>query len=102
VSGVVINGVPVIARMSIKVVPGASQDRIVGWLGEALKIRVRAQPEKGKANTAVIALLADLLKVPAGSINVASGKTSKTKIIEIRGISDAELQIKLGCLASGI
>ena len=98
--GGVINDVPVIARISVKVVPGASQDRIVGWLGEALKIRVRAQPEKGKANSAVIELLADLLKIPAGSINVASGKTSRAKIIEIRGISDAELQKKLGCLAT--
>ncbi len=94
-----INDVTAIARITVKVVPGASQDRVVGWLGEALKIRVSAQPEKGKANSAVIALLADFLKIPARSIKVASGQTSRAKIIEFRGISNAELEKKLACLA---
>ena len=76
-------------------VPGASQDKIVGWLGEALKIRLRAQAEKGKANSALIALLAEMLKTPPRNISVHSGQTSRTKVIAIAGMSDAELQKRL-------
>jgi uncharacterized protein len=68
--------------------------------GQALKIRVSAQPEKGKSSSPVIALPADFFKIPARSIKVASGHTSRTKIIEIRGISDSELRENFSCLAS--
>ncbi len=89
-----------IAKLSVKVVAGASQNRIVGWLGRTLKLRVRAQPEKGKANSAVVALLAVSLGIPARNINIASGQTSRTKVVEIRGMSDAELHKKIDCLAT--
>jgi len=92
--------VTAIAILSVKVVAGASQDRIVGWLGPTLKLRVRAQPEKGKANSAVVALLADSLGIPARNINIASGQISRTKVVEIRGISDAELHKKIYYLAT--
>ena len=88
-----------IAKLRVKVVAGASQNRIVGWLGLTLKLRVHAQPEKGKANSAVVALLADSLGIPARNINIASGQTSRTKVVEIRGMSDAELHKKIDCLA---
>jgi len=47
------------ARLKVKVVPGSSRDQIAGWLGDALKIKVTAPPERGKANEAVIEILAD-------------------------------------------
>lgn len=60
-------------RLSLKVVPGSSRDEVVGWLGDSLKVKVKAPPEKGKANDAVVALLADRLGVEASSIAVVSG-----------------------------
>ena len=50
-------------RLSLKVVPGSSRDEVVGWLANALKVKVKAPPEKGRANEAVVALLADRLGI---------------------------------------
>lgn len=83
------------ARLTVKVVPGASQDKIVGLLGQALKVRLSAPPEKGKANQSLIALLASKLQLPASSIKICSGHTSRTKIVEIQGVSNAELTNEL-------
>jgi len=79
-------------RLTLKIVPGASQDKVVGRLGDALKLRVRAQPERGKANAAVLALLAQYLQVPESSISIVAGYTASSKIVEITGLSNAELQ----------
>jgi len=73
-------------RFNVKVVPGSSRDQIVGWLGDALKIRVTAPPEKGKANEAVIDLLAEALGISSDDIEVVSGHSSPSKIIAINGM----------------
>ena len=83
-------------RLTVKVVPGASQTKIAGLLGDALKIRVQAQPEKGKANTAVLEILAIFLGVPVHQLTICTGHTSQTKVVEIEGISDAALARKKG------
>jgi len=70
-------------KLKVKVVPGSSRDCIVGWLGDELKIRISAAPEKGKANKAVIKLLEKALAVPKGSINLDSGSTNPHKIFSI-------------------
>ena len=88
------------ARLTVKVVPGASQTRIVGLLGNALKIRVQAPPEKGKANIAVIEVLAKFLGVPSHHLTICTGYTSQIKVVEVEGVSDAELAQKLSALAS--
>ena len=77
-------------RLAVKVTPKASADRIQGWAedetGErVLKIAVTAVPEDGKANKAVIALLAKRLKLPKSALTIASGETSRRKILLIDG-----------------
>jgi len=74
------------ARITVKVVPGSSRDQIVGWLGDALKIKVAAAPEKGRANQAVVKLLAKTLSVSREAIEVVSGHTSPSKVIAIDGL----------------
>jgi len=84
------------ARLTIKVVPGSSRDLVAGWLGDALRVRVTAPAEKGRANRAVEKLLARTLEVPATAVKVISGKTSPRKIVEIAGLTDAALRKRLG------
>ena len=65
-------------------------------MGEALKMRVRAAPEKGRANRAVERLLAAELGLPAGSLRVVAGQTGRDKTVEIDGWSDAALREHFG------
>jgi len=71
------------SRISVKVVPGASADEIVGWIGDVLKVRVSAPPERGRANAAVCALLAKALRVTDSQVTVVAGGASPRKIVEI-------------------
>jgi uncharacterized protein (TIGR00251 family) len=82
-------------KLSVKVTPSASRDGISGWLGDALKIRVRAPPERGKANAAVEKLLARALGLPDDSVHVVVGSTAARKIVEVSGLSDAEVRRRL-------
>lgn len=84
------------ARLQVKVVPKAAKDEVVGWVGEALKVRVKAAPERGKANEAVLAALAAALKVPRQSLRLITGTSSERKIIEVHGLAEAELNARLG------
>ena len=70
-------------RLQLKVVPKSSRDRIAGWLGDRLKVQVGAPPERGKANAAVVALLADVLQLPRTAVRIVSGEGSPLKTVEI-------------------
>lgn len=86
--------------MPIKVVPASSRDCIAGWLGETLKIRVRAPAERGKANAAVEKLVAQALGVPKGSARIVAGKNSARKVVEIAGLSESEMYRRLSKVAT--
>ena len=77
--------------LSVKVVPGASRTRYMGVHGGAVRVAVAAPPEKGKANQAVIALLADLLSVKKRDVTVVSGHAAPLKTIRIAGITPASV-----------
>lgn len=83
-------------QIRVKVVPNASRDEVVGWLGEALKLRVTAPPEKGKANRVVEKLLAERLGLPAVAVQVVKGRAASLKILAIEGMEEAELKQRLG------
>lgn len=84
------------ARLKVKVVPGSSRDEIVGWLGDALKIKVTAPPEKGKANEAVLEILADRLGVGTDDIKVVSGHSSPSKVVAVSGVDDEAIKKAVG------
>ena len=89
-------------RLPVKVVPGSSRDAIAGWLGETLKVRVSAPAERGKANAAVEAILAEALGVSKNSARVIRGKTSSRKIVEIVGRSESEVRGRLRSRAASL
>ena len=81
--------------MPIKVVPASSRNVIAGWLDGTLKVRVIAPAERGKANAAVITVIADALGVAHECIQVVAGQASARKIVEIVGLSESEVYARL-------
>jgi hypothetical protein len=82
-------------KLQIKAIPGSSRDCVAGWLGKTLKVRVTAPAEHGKANAAIETVVALALGVPRACARVVAGKTSPRKILEIDGLSEAEVYRRL-------
>ena len=82
--------------LNIKVVPGARKDRVVGPYGDAIKVQVSAPPEGGKANAAVLRVLAEALGVKPGQLELVSGHTQPRKVVRVHGLESAEVNARLG------
>ena len=78
--------------LSIRTQPGSSKNRIIGEYGGRLKLAVTAAPEKGKANKAVIELLANTFHISESSIHIISGESSRDKRIMIEGLTQETLK----------
>ncbi|WP_332657862.1 DUF167 domain-containing protein [Brevundimonas sp.] len=88
------------ANLAVRLTPGASTDRIDGWDVDAdgrpvLKVRVRARPVEGEANDALIKLLARALGAPKSALAIQRGGQSRTKMIEVAGLSNDEMRSRL-------
>ena len=81
--------------LRLRVAPGAGRAGVVGRHGDAWKVRVAAPPERGKANAAVVALLAETLGLPKGGIRVVSGHTARDKVVELAGIDAGDAARRL-------
>lgn len=81
--------------LAVHVQPGAGSTAVVGRHGKALKIRVAAQPAGGKANEAVVQLIADVFGLKRADIEVVSGQTSRQKKLRLGALEqeDAERHI---------
>jgi uncharacterized protein len=85
-------------RLSLKVVPCASRDRVMGELGDALKVAVSKPPEGGAANKAVVKLLAATLGDAESNVEIVRGHASPRKKVAITGISLEDVRTKLNLL----
>jgi uncharacterized protein (TIGR00251 family) len=83
------------ARVRLRVSPGARRSELVGRHGEAWKVRVAAAPEGGRANEAVLDLLAEELELPRRSLSIISGHTGREKVVLLEGIDRAESERRL-------
>jgi uncharacterized protein len=92
---VVIQESPAGATFAVKVHPRAKKNAVTGEVGNALKVAVTAPPVDGKANQACIDFFAKLLKLPRSSVTIASGQTSRNKVIRVAGLSAEEVGRRL-------
>jgi uncharacterized protein (TIGR00251 family) len=72
--------------LALRIQPGAKKSGIAGIYGETLKIRLAAPPVDGKANAALLAFLAEWLRVPKSALNLKSGQTSRRKVVRVEGV----------------
>ena len=82
-------------RLELRVVPGATRPGVVGRHGAAWKVRVAAPPEGGRANDALVRLLAETLGLPRRDVALIAGHTSRDKVVTVAGISLEETEARL-------
>jgi len=82
-------------RVRLRVSPGAGRAEIVGRYADGWKVRVTAAPEQGRANDAVLRLLADVLSVPRESLTIVSGHSGRDKIVELTGVGPGTIERRL-------
>ena len=78
-----------VISFTVRLQPRASRDEIAGEYQDGLKVRLTAPPVDNRANEALCRFLATKLKVPLAAVRIASGEYSRTKRVEIRGVSPA-------------
>ncbi|MCC6659893.1 MAG: DUF167 domain-containing protein [Phycisphaerales bacterium] len=81
--------------LSVKVVPGASRDRVVGAHGNGIRVTVTAPAEGGAANEAVVALLARVLGVARAGVRISRGHSGPHKQVLITGLGTDEVRSRL-------
>ncbi|MBW3667769.1 MAG: DUF167 domain-containing protein [Actinobacteria bacterium] len=93
-------GGDVVLRLHVQ--PGAGRTAVAGKHGDALKVRVAAPPEGGRANEAVIALVAETLGVAKDAVSLTSGESSRSKRVKISGVdADDATRLLHEALAAG-
>src|SRR5690348_2104900 len=85
---------------AVKVHPRARKNAITGAVGDALKLALTAPPVEGKANQAVIEFFADFFEIPRSSVTIASGETSRNKVIRINGLNAQRVRERLAAAMS--
>ena len=77
-------------KISLRVIPNASHNEVVGWRGSELTIKLTATPVKGRANRQLCGFLAEVFGVSPAEIALLRGQTSRRKTIHVAGLSAAE------------
>lgn len=83
------------ASFAMRVHPRAKKNAITGELGDALKVALQAPPIDDRANDACIEFFAKLLRVPRSSVTIASGESSRNKVLRVAGMSADEVRERL-------
>ena len=87
---------PTVCKLAIKAIPNAPRNAVVGWLGDALKVKVHAPALEGRANEELCEFLAGTLGLPKRAVSVAHGDKARQKILSIEGLSLDEVRARLG------
>jgi len=84
------------ATLRIHLTPRSARDEVLGLEGDVLRVRVTAPPAEGRANEAILRLLARTLGVPKGSLRIVRGQRSRDKLVAVEGLDAAEVRRRLG------
>jgi uncharacterized protein (TIGR00251 family) len=90
-----IHQTPTGVSFATKVHPRAKKNAITGELGDALKLALTAPPVDGRANKACIDFFANLFDVPRSSVTIASGETSRSKVVHVVGVSADDIRRRI-------
>ena len=80
---------------AVRVHPRAKKNAITGELGDAVKVSLTSPPVEGRANEACVEFFAKLLNVPRSSITIASGQSSRNKVVRVAGLTAAYVRDRL-------
>jgi uncharacterized protein (TIGR00251 family) len=94
VSGADASRRPAGSLLEVRVVPRGGRDAVVGWEGDALRVRVSAPAAEGRANAAVLRLLALHFEVPRSEIEIVRGASSREKWIRVDGLAPRALRAR--------
>lgn len=83
------------ASFNVRVQPRARKNEVCGVQGDALKVRLTAPPVDGAANEALVAFLAKSLEVRKSQVEIIQGRTSRSKVVTVSGISPEKVQERL-------
>jgi uncharacterized protein len=86
-------------RVRLRVSTGANSAHVVGRHGEAWKVRVAAPAEGGRANEAVVRLLAETLSLPRDAVTLVSGHGARDKIVQLIGLDSNQIERRLSSAA---
>lgn len=84
-----------VCRLTFKVTPGAPRDEVIGELGPAIRVKLRAPPVEGRANAALLAFLAGKLGLRAAALRIVTGETARMKLVAITGLAETEARRRL-------
>ena len=91
-----ISPTPTGVRLRLRIQPRASREEVAGVAGDAIRIRLTAPPVDGTANEALVRFLAVLLRVPRSAVELVSGRTGRSKLVAVTGVSVEEAGRRLG------
>lgn len=89
------------AKLRVHVQPGAKRDQVLGFRDGVLRVKVAAPPVEGRANKALVAMLAALLAVPKQSITIVGGIAAREKLVEVAGLVPEEIAARLEASGEG-
>jgi uncharacterized protein (TIGR00251 family) len=93
-------GADAAVRFAVRVQPRSSRAGVDGVHGDAVRVRVNAPPVDGAANEAVVEVIAKALGVAKRAVTIVSGATSRSKVIEVSGVTAAEVRARFSVRAS--
>ena len=83
------------SRVTVRLTPRGGRDHIDGWDGDVLRVRVAAPPAEGRANEAMLRLVAKALRVPVSRVSLVSGSQSRLKLLAIEGLDADDIRARL-------